>query len=199
MVVASFDPTAIAADKEPLITLPVVVSAVYVDGTRVVDDAWIQKQWASVDKLYADFGIRFDRLPAKQVPATSARLETKEDRDALAAYFAEGVVNVFFVKALMDIDEIGRIRMGVCWRAPGNKRFVAVASNAKPTVLAHELGHLLGNGHSKVVDNVMSYDRTGAPVFFDATQKKTMRATALQLLRDGIVKGEEPIVKAEEP
>src|SRR5262249_28550095 len=100
--VASIDPKAIAAEsKEPLLTLPVVVSAVYVDGTRVVDDAWIQKQWASVDKLYADFGIRFDRLPAKQIPATSARLETKEDRDALAAYFVDGVVNVFFVKALM--------------------------------------------------------------------------------------------------
>jgi hypothetical protein len=180
-----------ADEKEP-ISVTVAVAAVNLNGERVVDDAWVEGQWAAVDRLYADIGIHFERRWVEPLPETSARLETKEDRDALGAHFVEGAINVFFVKALMDIDEIGRIRMGVCWRAPGNKRFVAVASNAKPTVLAHELGHLLGNGHSKVVDNVMSYDRTGGPVFFDATQKKTIRATALQLLRDGIVKAGQP-------
>jgi hypothetical protein len=180
------------AEEEPVLTMSVAVSAVNVDGERVVDDAWVDAQWAAVDRLYAGFGIRFDRRWADSLPETSARLETKEDRDALGDHFVDGAINVFFVKALLDIDEIGRIRMGVCWRTPARKRFVAVASNAKPTVLAHELGHFLGNGHSKVVDNVMSYDRSGGPVFFDATQKRTMRATALQLLRDGIVKPVEP-------
>ena len=47
------------------------------------------------------------------LPETSARLETKEDRDALGDHFVEGAINVFFVKSLLDIDEIGRIRMGV--------------------------------------------------------------------------------------
>ena len=181
-----------AAEQEPELTLSVAVSAVDLDGTRVVDDAWVDAQWAAVDRLYAGFGIRFERRWAEPLPATSARLETKEDRDQLGEHFVDGVINVFFVKALMDIDEIGRVRMGVCWRTPSRKRFVAVASNAKPTVLAHELGHFLGNGHSKVVDNVMSYDRTGGPVFFDATQKKKMRDTALQLLRDGVVKPVQP-------
>ena len=181
-----------AAEQEPVLTLSVAVSAVDIEGTRVVDDTWIDAQWAAVDRLYSGIGIRFERRWADPLPATSARLETKEDRDQLGEYFVDGVINVFFVKALLDIDEIGRIRMGVCWRTPSRKRFVAVASNAKPTVLAHELGHFLGNGHSKVVDNVMSYDRTGGPVFFDATQRKTIRATALQLLRDGVVKPVQP-------
>ena len=178
--------------QQPLLSLTVAVAAVEVNGERVVDDAWIDAQWAAVDRLYAGIGIRFERRWVDPLPETSARLETKEDRDALGDHFVEGAINVFFVKSLLDIDEIGRIRMGVCWRAPGNKRFVAVASNAKRTVLAHELGHFLGNGHSKVVDNVMSYDRTGGPVFFDATQKKTMRATALKLLTDDIVKPGQP-------
>jgi len=180
------------AEEEPILTMNVAVRAVDVEGTRVVDDAWVDAQWAAVDRLYAKMGIRFERRWDDSLPATSARLETKEDRDALGEYFVDGVINVFFVKALLDIDEIGRIRMGVCWRTPSRKRFVAVASNAKPTVLAHELGHFLGNGHSKVMDNVMSYDRTGGPVFFDAAQKKTMRATALQLLRDGVVRPVQP-------
>jgi hypothetical protein len=181
-----------AAEEEPILTMSVAVRAVDVDGARVVDDAWVDAQWAAVDRLYAKIGIRFERRWADPLPATSARLETKEDRDALGEYFVDGVINVFFVKALLDIDEIGRIRMGVCWRTPSRRRFVAVASNAKPTVLAHELGHFLGNGHSRVMDNVMSYDRTGGPVFFDAAQKRTMRATALQLLRDGLVKPVQP-------
>jgi hypothetical protein len=182
-----------ANDKQSIPPLTVAVAAVNdANGERVVDDAWIDSQWAAVDRLYGPLGIRFERRWVEPLPETSARLETKEDRDVLGDYFVKGAINVFFVKSLLDIDEIGRIRMGVCWRAPGNKRFVAVASNAKPTVLAHELGHFLGNGHSKVVDNVMSYDRTGGPVFFDATQKKTMRATALQLLGDDIVKAGQP-------
>ena len=167
--------------------MTVSVAAATIDGERVVDDAWIDRQWAAVDRLYAGIGIRFERRWAEPLPETNARLETRENRDALGEHFVDGAINVFFVKSLLDIDEIGRIRMGVCWRTPGRKRFVAVASNAKPTVLAHELGHFLGNGHSKVVDNVMSYDRTGGPVFFDAAQKKIMRATATQLLRDGVV------------
>jgi hypothetical protein len=180
------------AEEEPVLTMTVAVGAVTVDGERVVDDTWVDAQWAAVDRLYAGFGIRFERRWAEALPETSARLETKEDRDALGEHFVDGAINVFFVKALLDIDEIGRIRMGVCWRTPARKRFVAVASNAKRTVLAHELGHFLGNGHSKVVDNVMSYDRSGGPVFFDATQKKAMRATAAQLLRDGVVKAGQP-------
>jgi hypothetical protein len=190
-------------EKEPILTLPVAVSAVFVDGGRVVDDAWVEAQWSAVDRLYAKVGIRFERRWVEPLPETSARLDTKEDRDALGPHVTAGAISVFFVKALMDIDEIGRIRMGVCWRAPGDRRIVAVASNAKPTVLAHELGHFLGNGHSKVVDNVMSYERTGGPVFFDARQKATMRATAAQLLRDGVVKIDvgkaEPIGNAEKP
>ncbi len=192
LVLTTYGAKSASAEDEPVLTMRVAVSAVHVNGERVVDDAWVDAQWAAVDRLYKDIGIRFERHWADPVPETSARLETKEDRDALGAYFVDGVINVFFVKALLDIDEIGRIRMGVCWRTPKRKRFVAVASNAKPTVLAHELGHFLGNGHSKVVDNVMSYDRTGKPVFFDSAQKKTIRATALQLLRDGVVAPVQP-------
>jgi hypothetical protein len=180
------------AEEQEVLTLPVAVAAVTIDGGRVVDDAWVEAQWAAVDRLYGEFGIRFDRRWVEPLPETSARLETKEDRDALGAHVLEGTINVFFVKSLLDIDEIGRIRMGVVWRAPQKKKFVAVASNAKRTVLAHELGHYLGNGHSKVMDNVMSYDRTGGPVFFDAAQKKTMRTTALMLLQGGMLKPVQP-------
>src|SRR5687768_6114749 len=72
-----------AEEKEPVLTLTVAVAAVTLEGERVVDDAWVDAQWAAVDRLYASFGIRFDRRWVPPLPDTSARLETKEDRDAL--------------------------------------------------------------------------------------------------------------------
>ena len=58
-----------------------------------------------------------------------------------------------------------------------------VAASALPSTLAHELGHFFGNGHSKVRDNVMSYDRSGATVFFDAAQKRKIKTFARIFLR----------------
>ena len=49
----------------------------------------------------------------------------------------------------------------------------------------HELGHYFGNPHSPVADNVMSYERTGAPVFFDAAQGKRIAARARAYVRSG--------------
>jgi hypothetical protein len=91
-----------------------------------------------------------------------------------------GVINVFVVESLKDVDEENRYRFGVHWRPstrPG-ARYVILSSTAPATVLVHELGHYFGNPHSTVADNVMSYVRTGADVFFDAPQIATIRATA---------------------
>ncbi|CAN98551.1 hypothetical protein predicted by Glimmer/Critica [Sorangium cellulosum So ce56] len=84
------------------------------------------------------------------------------------------------VASLRDVDDPRRFRMGVHWRrrATPERRFVILAANARPTVLAHELGHFFGLGHSGVDDNVMSYARTGAPVSFDAAQIAKIRSAA---------------------
>jgi hypothetical protein len=179
-----------AAEREPLLVLGVSMSTATSNGERVVEDAWIDGQWAVVDRLYAEAGIRFQRQRGAALPETLAHLETREDRDALHEHAKDGVINVFFVKSLRDIDEPERMRRGVCWRSRFDppRRYVAVSSISGPSVLAHELGHYLGNAHSKVPDNVMSYERTGGPVFFDPPQKKTLRRTAVQLLRDGVLR-----------
>ena len=44
--------------------------------------------------------------------------------------------------------------------------------------MAHELGHFFGNPHSSTPNNVMSYNRTGAEVFFDDAQMRTIRVWA---------------------
>jgi hypothetical protein len=57
---------------------------------------------------------------------------------------------------------------------------VILSATARPTVLAHELGHFFGNGHSTVPNNVMSYIRTDAEVFFDNKQIGVIKRTWAQ-------------------
>ncbi len=95
------------------------------------------------------------------------------------------MINAFVVESLRDVDDPKIMRMGVRWRQRRNvsKDYVIVAASALPTTLCHELGHYLGNGHSRVVNNVMSYRRDDpAAVRFDKRQGARMRAVSRQLL-----------------
>ncbi len=70
--------------------------------------------------------------------------------------------------------------MGVHWRngAAPSHRYVIVSAEAVPSVLAHELGHYNGLGHSPTVDNLMSYHRSGDQIFLHPQQAMTVRAFA---------------------
>ena len=88
-----------------------------------------------------------------------------------------------------DVDEPERYRQGVHWRPrgeayPERAHFVIVSSIAGPTVLAHELGHYFGNGHSDVPGNIMCYERGDVPPFFDETQGARIRFSLRRFLRD---------------
>jgi hypothetical protein len=76
------------------------------------------------------------------------------------------------------VDEADRTRRGVHWRStthPG-AHFVIVSSIAGVDVLAHELGHYLGNPeHSEVPGNLMSYEHTAAIPFLDEAQVVRLR------------------------
>jgi hypothetical protein len=145
----------------------------------VATDAWIADQLAAAEKLFAPIGVHFRWTQRKPLAPEHARLESRRDRDALEALLETGVINVFVVASLRDVDDPSLYRMGVCWRR-GNegKPYLVVSAVARPTVLAHELGHFFGNPHSKTPNNVMSYDRTGAEVFFDDGQMRTIRVWA---------------------
>jgi hypothetical protein len=155
------------------------------DRAEVQPEAWIAAQIASAEKLFAPIGVLFRWTMRKSLQR--AHLETRADRDALAAELEPRVINVFVVDSLRDVDEPDRYRMGVCWRRGDGKPYVIVAANARPTVLAHELGHFFGNGHSTVPNNVMSYVRTDGEVFFDAKQIGIIRATSAQHRADGFL------------
>jgi len=173
----------------PELPLRIVIAETAEEGLEaeaVVTEAWIDRQVAEARRLMKPHGVQVARWARERLPEDHARLQTAEDRDALHRFVAPRVINVFLVASLRDIDDPRRYRMGVRWRLRRDlsKDYVIVSARAVPTVLCHELGHYFGNGHSPVVNNVMSYRRDDPDaVAFDDHQGAKMRAVARRLLR----------------
>jgi hypothetical protein len=173
--------------EEPAIpTLPLDISIAEIDGKPVVGGAWLDEQLAEAARLFGPHGVSVGQARRRALGAPLARLENAEDRDALGGHIAARVINVFVVDFLRDVDDPEIERMGVRWRQRRDPRkdYVIVSARAWSTTLTHELGHFLGNGHSNVVDNVMSYRRLDPEkMSFDERQGARMRSVARRLLR----------------
>jgi hypothetical protein len=154
-------------------------------GQQVVDDAWIQRQIDDANGLFGPLGARFRWTIEKRLPDAHGELHTRADRDALTPLGEANVIDVFVVRALEDVDEPGRFRNGVCWTGRGGRRFIVLSRIARPTVLAHELGHFFGNPHSTVTNNLMSYSRDGGEVFLDPSQASRIRTFTARFLETG--------------
>jgi len=176
----------LAQASPPATTFSLRVSVAVDDaGKPIASDEWLTTELAAAQGLFAPFGVRFARTPGAPLESTLAHMETRADRDALATHAAKHVVDVFVVDSLRDVDDTTQMRRGVHWHAPSGAHYVILVASAPPTVLAHELGHYFGNPHTRVVDNVMSYERTGAPVFFDAGQGRRIASRARDYVRSG--------------
>lgn len=164
------------------------------NGEPVQDEAWIAAQVEVAEGLLGPLGVHVRWEKEKTLAEKYARLETRSDRDALTSELEGKLVNVMIVASLRDVDDPSLYRMGVCWRhskSPGTP-YLVVSKTARPSVLAHELGHYFGNPHSLVTDNIMSYSRTGGPVFFDDRQASIMRAKARTYLAEGTLIAQPP-------
>jgi hypothetical protein len=169
----------------PLVFVLGVSIAVDGGGRPVAQPEWLEAQIEAARDLFAPFGVSFVRTEGAPVDARLADVETRADRDALAVVVRPYAVNVIVVESLRDVDDPTRMRRGVHWHAPSGVHYVILVAAAPPAVLAHELGHFFGNPHSPVADNVMSYRRTGAPVFFDREQGRRLTARAQAYVASG--------------
>ncbi len=178
-----------ASAAEPnadVVTFPLQVAIALEGGKPVCTAAWFAQQVSDANELYARSRVRFRVTKTREISEKFAALHTRADRDALAKLTEANVIDVFVVAALEDVDEPGRYRKGVAWTSrPEAARFLILSAVAPATVLAHELGHFFGNGHSAVPDNLMSYTRTGGRVFFDDSQVAKVNAFADQFLASG--------------
>jgi len=152
-------------------------------GARIADDAWVNEQITTANELFGPLGVKFRWTIEKELPEPHGEMHSRTDRDVLTKRLERGAVNVFLVRELEDVDDPGRFRMGVTWTSRiDQKRYIVLARSAKPSVLAHELGHLFGNQHSSVANNLMSYSRDGGTIFLDERQKATITSFAERFL-----------------
>ena len=176
--------------QEPTV-LPLVVHTVQLGDQPVAPAEFIEQRVARANQIFAPYGVAFAITQRAALPAKHARLEQREDRDALGAYVKRGAIHCFVVESLRDVDEPERMRRGVHWhsRAFAGAHFVIVSLLGGPDVLAHELGHFLGNPeHSDTPGNLMSYEHGPELPFLDASQRARLSRTLQRYVRSGEIR-----------
>lgn len=121
------------------------------DGAPVQDVAWVRAQIAEANARFATIDVSFEVVAAEPLPASDLEIDDRAERDALGEpYFSRGVVHVFVVGRLADVDIAGAEIRGVHWRLrkDRSRRWIILSKIAGPLTLAHELGHFFGLPHS---------------------------------------------------
>jgi hypothetical protein len=111
---------------------------------------WVRAQVEQAHRHFALIDTSFEVVAVDALPAGELEIDDRDERDALGAgRFSRGVVHVFVVGKLANVDEPGEIR-GVHWRerADRTRRWVILSKIAGSLVLSHELGHFFGLPHS---------------------------------------------------
>ncbi len=175
------------ARAEELVHLPLIVHIARGNGIAVAPRAFVEGQLGRANEIFAAYGVAFDLAEIRD-SGTPPRMETRGDRSALEASALDKVINCFVVASLRDVDEPERMRRGVHWH-PETRRaahYIILSAISEPDVLAHELGHYLGNPrHSDVPGNLMSYQHTGALPVLDTAQARRVRRAVRAYLRSG--------------
>lgn len=174
-----------------VVRLPIVVHMARENDTDVATNSFVARQVARANEIFGPYGVAFEVLRMDHPPML-ARMASRADRDGLASHVEPGVLHCFIVAALLDVDEPGRVRRGVHWHAGGRStgaHYVILSAIAEPDVLAHELGHFLGNPrHSDTPGNLMSYEHGAALPFLDATQQRRLQRALRAYLNSGELK-----------
>jgi hypothetical protein len=171
--------------------LPIVVHVVESSGRPVADAQFIAERVARANQIYAPYAVRFEVVQQRPLAAKYARMESRADRDALGAEVGRGAIDCFVVESLRDVDDPEQLRRGVHWHSKTypNAHFVILSVIGGPNVLAHELGHFLGNPqHSQTPGNLMSYRAAQVTPFLDDAQLAKLRRALSGYLRRGELK-----------
>lgn len=164
------------------------------EGAPVRDLAWVSDQLARAEERFgAAIDVGFEVVAVDALPAEQRDIVTRLDRDKLGRpHFSRGVVHVFVVGSLADVDGPGEIR-GVHWRdrAATERRWVIVSSIAGSLTLTHELGHFFSLPHSRYPVSLMNKGESPIPWSeraFHPREAQRMKRARAQMVASGALK-----------
>lgn len=154
------------------------------DAGLIARPDFLATQLAAASRHFAPLDVSFQVVGIDTLPATASHIATPGDRDDVAAgRLGGGVIHVFVVAQLDDVDHAGQIIRGVTWHTRGDDRKYVILSTVAPErVLAHELGHFFGLPHSTYPVSIMNKrDRKAPP-----PEQRTFAGEEIAAMRPGL-------------
>jgi len=165
------------------------------EGVDVQTPQWFAAQVREANRLFAPIDVGFRVGSVAPVDAEFADTDTRLERDKLGRdEHSLGVIHVFIVRRLADVDVEGAVIRGVHWRdrAETSRRWIILSSIASSMVLAHEAGHFFGLPHSKYRKSIMNKSPHMDPPWpmrtFHDNELQIMRTRRDEMMGDGTLR-----------
>ena len=172
----------------------IALHVVEVEGKPVAPPLWVYQHVETANRLFAPISVGFEVVSVEAEAAELAHMDTRKDRDLLGREdFNRGVVHVYVVAQLDDVDIEGEQIRGVHWRdrADTSRRWIILSAIGSRMVLAHELGHFFGLPHSKYQVSIMNKTPRPKPKWRDRVFAKPevekMKRHRDAMLADGML------------
>jgi hypothetical protein len=121
--------------------------------------AWVAAAMEHAFIVFAPADVGFRVVAVDRIGPEFAVIQTREQRDDIGRkQFTRGVVHMYLVAQLDDVDVPGTQIRGVHWRQRSNtaKRWIILSQLGEKVVMAHELGHFFGLPHSSYRASIMN-------------------------------------------
>lgn len=171
------------------------VHVVEENGDPVGPPQWFARHVHEANRLFAPIGVGFFVGSVAPVDPSFADTQTRLQRDQIGRHeHSLGVVHVFVVRRLANVDADGEVIRGVHWRdrADTSRRWIILSSIASPLVLAHEMGHFFGLPHSRYRTSLMNKSPHRDPPWSERTfveeELAIMRTRRDEMLADGTLR-----------
>ena len=156
----AFEAAAPACPEDAKYCFGVELFVVLEDGEPVQSAKWWAAEAARANDLFAPMDVGFELAAVHFIGAGWAHIDNRLTRDRLGRRDREpGLVHVFMVRQLDDVDIEGNLLYGVHWRdrgRAGQRWIILSARDGSATTFAHEAGHYFGLPHSSYAVSIMN-------------------------------------------